>query len=191
MEARLRESLITNRVFSRELRNRADLTDPELRERYSREKEQYRLPERARLREIVVLKPEGEAKLAEARQRATEVAEAARKAGTDFANLASTMSESGTRDKGGDLGEVAKGDLVADIDKAVFNAQNGTIVGPIETKSAWHIILVEQRLPSEVPAFESVKDRLRQDASEETFQRDYKTYIDNLRKDAFIEIHED
>lgn len=191
MEARLRESLITNKVFSRELRNRSDLTDPELRERYSREKEQYRLPERARLREIVVLKPEGEAKLAEARQRATAVAEAARKAGTDFANLASTMSESGTRDKGGDLGEVAKGDLVADIDKAVFNAQNGTIVGPIETKSAWHIILVEQRLPSEVPAFESVKDRLRQDASEETFQRDYKTYIDNLRKDAFIEIHED
>jgi parvulin-like peptidyl-prolyl isomerase len=191
MEARLRESLVTNKVFSRELRNRSDLTDPELRERYNREKEQYRLPERARLRELVILKPEGETKLAEARQRATEVAEAARKAGTDFASLASTMSESGTREKGGDLGEVAKGDLVADIDKAVFNAQNGTIVGPIETKSAWHIILVEQRLPSEVPAFESVKDRLRQDASEETFQRDYKTYIDNLRKDAFIEIHED
>lgn len=191
MEARLRESLITNKVFARELRNRADLSDAELRERYNREKDQYRLPERARLREIVILKPEGEARLPEARQRAAEVAEAARKAGTDFANLASTMSESGTRDKGGDLGEVAKGDLVADIDRAVFNAQNGTIVGPIETKSAWHIILVEQRLPSEVPAFESVKDRLRQDASEETFQRDYKTYIENLRKDAFIEIHEE
>jgi peptidyl-prolyl cis-trans isomerase SurA len=191
MEARLRESLITQKVFARELRNRADLTDAELRDRYNREKDQYRLPERAHLREIVVLKPEGEEKLAEARQRAAEIAEAARKPGTDFASVASTMSESGTREKGGDLGEVAKGDMVADLDKAVFNAQNGAILGPIETKSAFHIILVEQRLPSEVPAFESVKDRLKRDASEETFQRDYQNYIASLRKDAFIQINDE
>ncbi|HVG24774.1 MAG TPA: peptidylprolyl isomerase [Thermoanaerobaculia bacterium] len=191
METRLRETLLTQKVFSRELRNRSEATDAELRERYNKEKEQYRLPERARLREIVILKPEGEAKMAEARQRATEVAEAARKAGADFQNVASTMSESGTRDKGGDLGEVAKGDLVPELDKAVFNAPNGTIIGPLETKSAWHIMLVEQRLPSEVPAFESVKDRLRRDATEETFDRDYKNYIEALRKDAFIEIHQE
>jgi len=191
MEARLRETLVTQKVFSRELRNRADLTDPELRERYNREKERYRLPERAHLREIVVLKPESAAKLEEARTRANEVAEAARKAGTDFATLAKTMSESGSKDKGGDLGEVAKGDLVGALDQAVFNAASGTILGPIETKSAWFIMRVEQRLPSEVPAFESVKEKLRRDADEETFQRDYKAYIDTLRKDAFIEIHED
>lgn len=187
MEARLRDSLITNKVFGRELRNRADLTDPELRERYNREKEQYRLPERAHLREIVILKAEN---LDEARQRASEVAEAVRKADAVFATIATTMSQSGSREKGGDLGEVAKGDLVAELDKAVFAAPSGAILGPVETKSAWHILLVEQRLPSEVPGFESVKDRLRRDAGEETFQRDYKTYIENLRKDAFIEIHE-
>jgi peptidyl-prolyl cis-trans isomerase SurA len=190
MEARLREQLLTQKIFSRELR-RNDLSDAELRERYNREKEQYRLPERAHLREIVILKPEGEAKLAEARQRAAEVAEAARKPGTEFASVASTMSESGTRDKGGDLGEVAKGDLVADLDKAVFSAPAGTVLGPLETKSAWHIILVEQRLPSEVPAFESVKDRFRRDATEETFQRDYQNYIDALRKDAFVQINQE
>ncbi|HEY0370632.1 MAG TPA: peptidyl-prolyl cis-trans isomerase [Thermoanaerobaculia bacterium] len=190
MEARLRDTLITNKVFARELRNRNELSDPDLRDRYNREKEQYRLPERARLREIVVLRPEDASKLAEATQRASEIAEAARKPGSDFANLAMTMSESATRDKAGDLGEVAKGDLVAELDKAIFSAPSGSILGPIETKSAWHIVLVEQRLPSEVPAFESVKDRLRKEASEETFQRDYKTYIENLRKDAYIQINE-
>jgi peptidyl-prolyl cis-trans isomerase SurA len=191
MEVRLRDTLITNKVFARELRNRNELSDPELRDRYNREKEQFRLPERARLREIVILRPEEPAKLAEATQRATEIAEAARKPGSDFANLAMTMSESATRDKAGDLGEVAKGDLVAELDKAIFSAPSGSIIGPVETKSAWHIVLVEQRLPSEVPAFESVKDRLRKDASEETFQRDYKTYIETLRKDAYIQINED
>src|SRR5688572_25239581 len=119
MEARLRETLITNKVFARELRSRSELTDPELRERYNREKERFRLPERAHLREIVVLKPDTAAKMEEARTRANEVALAAKKPGTDFANLASTMSESGSKDKGGDLGEIAKGDLVAELDKAV------------------------------------------------------------------------
>ncbi|MEO8382480.1 MAG: peptidylprolyl isomerase [Acidobacteriota bacterium] len=188
METRLRDSIVTNKVFGRELRNRGDLTDPELRERYNREKERYRLPERAHLREIVILRPDE--KVDEARQKAADVAEAVRKPGADFANIASTMSEAATRDKGGDLGEVAKGDLVAELDKAVFAAPPGAIIGPVESKSAWHIVRVEQRLPSEVPAFESVKDNLRREASEETFQRDYKTYIDTLRKDAFIEINE-
>ena len=190
MELRLRETLITQKVFGRELRSRNELTDPELRERYNREKERFRLPERAHLREIVILKPEA-SKLEEARTRAAEVGEAARKPGTDFANLASTMSESATKDKGGDLGEVAKGDLVAELDQAVFAAAPGTIIGPIETKSAWFLMKVEQRLPSEVPAFESIKEKLRRDVDEETFQRDYRAYIDTLRKDAFIEIHED
>lgn len=191
MEARLRDTLITNKLFSRELRSRGDLTDPELRERYNREKERYRLPERARLREIVILKPEDPLKVDEARQRANDVAAAARLPKADFANVASTMSESGTREKGGDLGEIGRGDLVADLDRAVFNATPGTILGPLETKSAWHIMKVEQRLPSEVPAFESIKDRLRRDAGEETFQRDYRAYIENLRKDAFIQIHQE
>ena len=191
MEARLRDTLITQKLFARELRGREDLSDSELRERYNREKERYRLPERAHLREIVVLKPEDPLKVDEARQRANDVAAAARLPKSEFAKVASTMSESATREQGGDLGEVARGDLVPELDRAVFNATAGSILGPLETKSAWHIIKVEQRLPSEVPAFESIKDRLRRDASEETFQRDYRAYIDNLRKDAFIQIHEE
>ena len=190
MEARLRDTLTTNKVFGKELRSREQLSDAELRDRYNREKDAFRLPERAHLREIVVLKPES-GSIEEARTRAAEIAEAARKPGTDFAALASTMSDAGTKDKGGDLGEVAKGDLVADLDKAVFNAPQGTILGAIETRSAWHIMKVEQRLPSEVPAFDSVKEKLRQDASEETFERDYKAYIETLRKDAYIQINED
>ncbi|HEU4521494.1 MAG TPA: peptidyl-prolyl cis-trans isomerase [Thermoanaerobaculia bacterium] len=190
MEARLRETLITNKVFARELRNRAELDDRELRERYNREKDRYRLPERARLREIVIVKPSDEAAAAAASQRAADIAAQVRAAGADFAQIATTASEAGTKERGGDLGEVARGELLPNLDEAVFNATAGTILGPIETRSGWHILKVEQRLPSEVPAFESVKDRLRRDASEETFQRDLKAYLDNLRKDAFIQIHE-
>ena len=189
MEARLRDTILMNKVFGRELRGREELTDKELRDRYDREKERYRLPERARLREIVILKPEGAMALEQTRQHVQQIAEQARSA-TDFALLAKTTSQAPTKDKGGDLGEVAKGELLPELDKAVFNSQSGAVIGPIEAKTAWHILKVEQRLPSEIPAFESIKDKLRKDASEDARQRDYKAYIEKLRKDAFIQINE-
>ena len=188
MEARLRDTILMNKVFGRELRGREELTDRELRERYDREKEHYRLPERAHLREIVILRPDNAAQVDAARQRANEIAQRAKS--EDFAKLATDLSESGTKAKGGDLGDVARGELLPDLDKAVFNSAAGTVIGPLESKSAWHILKVETRLPSEVPGFDSVKDKLRKDASDDAWQRDYKAYIDRLRKDAFIQINE-
>jgi len=189
MEARMRDTILTNKLFGRELRGREDLTDKELRERYDREKERYRLPERAHLREIIVLRPDNAAQIPAARQRAEELAKQAR-GGADFMLLAKTASEVASKEKGGDLGEVARGELLPDLDKAVFNATAGQVLGPIEAKSAWHILKVEQRLPSEVPAFETLKEKLRKDVSDEAWQRDYKAYIDRLRKDAFIQIND-
>jgi parvulin-like peptidyl-prolyl isomerase len=189
MEVRLRDTLLTNKVFAKELRNREELTDRELRDRYDREKEHYRLPERARLRAIILTKPDDVAAAARATTRADEIARDAR-AAPDFAKYAESVPENARKEKGGDMGEVARGELLPDLDKAVFNSASGAILGPIATKSGWHIIKVEQRLPSEVPAFESVKDKLRKDVSDEAFQRDYKAYIERLRKDAFIQINE-
>lgn len=189
MENRMRDTILTNKLFARELRPREELSDKELRERYDREKEHYRLPERAHLREIVVLRPDNPAQVDAARKRAEDLAKQAR-SGADFALLAKTASEAATKDKGGDLGEVARGELLPELDTAVFNATAGQVIGPIEAKTAWHILKVEQRLPSEVPAFETLKEKLRKDVSEEAWQRDYKAYIDRLRKDAFIQIND-
>ena len=190
MELRLRDTLLTNKVFSRELRSREELTDKELRERYDREREDYRLPERARLREIVLTVPEGAdaATVAETEQKAQTIVSAAR-GGEDFASLVTQHSESPSKDQGGSIGLVAKGELIANLDEAVFAAAPGTVIGPVRTRAGFHIMSVDERLPSEVPAFESIKDRLRTEASEETFQRDYKAYIENLRKEAYVQVN--
>jgi parvulin-like peptidyl-prolyl isomerase len=189
MEARLRDTLLTNKLFGRELRGRDELTDKELRERYDREKDTYRLPERAHLRAIIVTKPDDPAAAERMAARVQQIASDA-KAAPDFAKYAESVPENAMKEKGGDMGDVARGELLPDLDKAVFNSNSGAILGPIATKSGWHIIKVEQRLPSEVPAFESVKDKLRKDVSEESFNRDYKAYIERLRKEAFIQINE-
>jgi len=191
MEARLRETLLTNKVFSRELRSRSELTDKELKARYEREKEQYRLPERAEVREIVITVSEGASGLVavEKKGMADEIAAQVR-GGSDFAALAAQFSDATTKADGGLLGLINKGELIADLDTAIFSAKTGDIVGPIPTQFGYHILKVEKRMEAELPGFEAVKEKLRKDASEETFQRDYKAYVENLRKEAFVVIFE-
>lgn len=187
MEARLRETLLTNKVFGRELRSRSELTDKELKERYEREKEQYRLPERAEVREIVITVPEGASGLVavEKKGMADELAAQVR-GGSNFAELAAQFSDATTKGDGGLLGIIVKGELVAELDTPIFNAKTGDVVGPISTQFGYHILKIEKRMEAELPGFEAVKEKLRQDASEETFQRDYKAYVENLRKEAYI-----
>lgn len=192
MEARLRDTLLTNKVFSRELRSRGEISDRELRQRYDREKEAYRLPERARVREIIVILPPG-GDVAERTRAMAEAEEAATRAraGEPFEALVTEYSDAPSKEQGGVIGLVAKGELLPSLDQAVFAAPAGTIAGPVQTESGYHVMLVEERVPSEIPSFDAVKERLRQEAGEETFQRDYEAYIERLRNEAFVQIHEE
>lgn len=187
MEARLRETLLTQKVFARELRSRADLSDRELRERYENDKERFRRPERAKVREIVIATES--TPISEASARAVQIAARA-KQGEDFAKLAAEFSDAPTKEQGGDLGEVAKGELLTALDQAVFSSQEAGVIGPIQTRAGFHILKIEQRFPSELASFDSVKAQLRKDVGEETFQRDYKAYVEQLRKEAFIQINQ-
>lgn len=81
--------------------------------------------------------------------RANEIAEKVKK-GEDFAALAKQFSEdSKSKDAGGDLGWLAKGQLVVDnnsipeFDEAAFSAKKGDIVGPVKTAVGFEIIKIE------------------------------------------------
>lgn len=74
------------------------------------------------------------------------------KKGEDFAALAKQHStDIKTRDNGGDLGWLAKGQLVLDnnpipeFDEAAFNAKIGEIIGPVKISSGYEIFKVEAR----------------------------------------------
>lgn len=83
--------------------------------------------------------------------RAKEVADKAAK-GEDFAALAKQFSEdTKSREAGGQLGWLAKGQLVVDnnavpeFDEAAFSAKVGEIVGPVKTNAGFEIIKVEDK----------------------------------------------
>jgi peptidyl-prolyl cis-trans isomerase D len=63
--------------------------------------------------------------------------------GTDFATLATQYSlDTGSKDKGGDLGWFGKDKMIAEFSNAAFNMKIGEISPPVQTSSGWHIIQV-------------------------------------------------
>lgn len=83
--------------------------------------------------------------------RAKEIADRAKK-GEDFAALAKEFSEdTKSRDAGGELGWISKGQLVADnqmlpeFDEAAFKASKGEIIGPIKTTPGYEIAKIEDK----------------------------------------------
>lgn len=65
--------------------------------------------------------------------------------GADFADLAREHSTCPSGKQGGDLGEFGPGQMVREFDDVVFNADVGTVQGPVKTQFGYHLLEVLER----------------------------------------------
>lgn len=70
------------------------------------------------------------------------------KNGADFSKLAKQHSTCNSAKRGGELGEIKKGQLVPVIDKLVFSAPENVLQGPIKSKFGYHLLEVKFRIGS-------------------------------------------
>ncbi|MBP3911577.1 MAG: peptidylprolyl isomerase [Niameybacter sp.] len=82
--------------------------------------------------------------------------------GLSFEEAASKYSSCPSRERGGDLGEFGKGQMVPEFENAVFNMKAGEVSAPIQTQFGYHIIKVASVNEGEDAKFEDVKDRVKQ-----------------------------
>lgn len=83
--------------------------------------------------------------------------------GADFNELAREESQDPTAERnGGGLGEISRGQTVPAFEEALFNAEPGELVGPVETEFGFHVIK-----RNEPPSLEQVEDQLREQVREE------------------------
>ena len=65
--------------------------------------------------------------------------------GADFSQVAKKHSTCPSSQKGGDLGEFGKGDMVPEFDQVIFNGELGKVHGPVKTQFGYHLIEITKR----------------------------------------------
>lgn len=85
------------------------------------------------------------------------------KKGEKFAKLAAKSKDPGSKGNGGDLGWNSPATFVKPFSDALVKLQKGKFTTePVQTQFGWHVIELEDVRETKAPAFEEVKNNLRQ-----------------------------
>ncbi|MNB65918.1 Foldase protein PrsA precursor [compost metagenome] len=109
------------------------------------------------------------------------------KEGADFATLAKEKSsDTGSKDKGGDLDFFKKGDMVAEFSDTAFKMKVGEISEPVKTEYGYHIIKVTDHKDAVTPTLENSKDKIRETLITQKISEMSSTWMQDLTKGAKI-----
>ena len=143
------------------------ITQDELQSYYNQHRDQYRVPEQAKVSHILIKTPlpgpDGkvdEKGVAEAQKRAEDILKQL-KAGANFEELAKKYSEDpGSAKEGGSLGWIGKGRTVPEFEKAAFSQPIGKVGDLVKSSYGFHIIRVDARQDAHMKTLEEVKDQI-------------------------------
>lgn len=192
IRARLRQlqrSVLANEVVRRELAEKARLGPGDVEAFYETAKDQFRIPERARLAHIRV--PDEE----RAKALITSLND-----GQDFDSLARTLGQDDPREPGnGPLdGAVVRGrdeapglGRLAGLDEAVFATAPGAVVArPLASAAGWHVLRVLERVPAETPPLDAIRDQVAERLRRQREREAHEAFMQRLYDDYDVVVHE-
>ena len=177
-----------------QLRQRAEISDDDVKVYYQNHIDQYKLEDRAHVAHIL-FKTVGmtDAEAAEVKKKAEDVLNKA-KHGGNFGDLAKQYSEDSTKDKGGDLGWIVRGQTVPEFEAAAFSLPKGSISDLVKTQYGYHIIQVIDRENARTQTLDEVKasiiNQLQTEKAEQLGENISTQISDDLRRGGRVPIDE-
>ncbi len=140
------------------------LAEADLRRQYDANRDNFRTPERVKVRHILVKtleKPKEEDE--KLKKKAEDLLKQIR-GGADFAELARKNSEDTvSAAKGGDLDWVTRGQMVKAFEEASFSLKPKAISDVVKTEFGYHILQVTDKEEARLKPFEEVKESIQKD----------------------------
>lgn len=174
----LKKQIRTQLSISKLFEGQMDLSDAKQKEYFDKNQAKYGTPEQIEVSHILVEKKEDADKIL-----------ADLKGGADFAATAKEKStDPGTKDKGGSLGFVSRGQgLDAAFEEAAFKLGKGEMSGVVQSSFGYHIIKVTDKKEAVTAKFEDKKEEVKKNMVDEEVQTKGQEWMDGLKKDAKIE----
>lgn len=139
-----------------QLRLHANISQDQIRAYYNDHIDRYKQPDRAHVAHILfktVGKTDAESE--EIRKKAEDVLKKA-KSGANFGELAKQYSEDTSKDKGGDLDWIVRGQTVPEFEQAAFTSPIGSVSDLVKTQYGFHIIKVLDRQAARTQTMDEV-----------------------------------
>ena len=154
-----------------QLRLHANIPQDQIRNYYDEHIDRYKMPDRAHVAHILfktVGKTDSEAE--EIRKKAEDVLKKA-KSGANFGDLAKQYSEDTTKERGGDLDWIVRGQTVPEFEQAAFSLPIGSISDVVKTQYGFHIIKVIDRQAARTQTLDEVFPQILGALQEDQAQR--------------------
>ncbi len=182
LRANITKSMTQRMIIQRDIEPKISVSEEQLQEEYEKQKDtEFTKPASVSLQEIAIPDDAGGIVLAR------EIVERAR-ANEDFASLARTHSAAPTADSGGDLGEIAQGDMSPELEAVAFSLSVGEVSDPIRVGEGYRILKVVARTSETVVPFATAKNQIRSVMMASRFKDAYDAYIGEIREGADIEL---
>ncbi len=168
--ARLRESLLINYAGQKVL-SAVKVSDDDVRAYYEENKEKFVQGETVNADHILV----------DSEEKALEVLGKIRSGEIDFGDAAKEYSSCPSRERGGNLGDFSRGQMVPEFDSAVFAMNEGEISEPVKTQFGYHLIKFNSKTESAVMPYEEIAGELRDVVLGEKKREAYERKINQLK----------
>jgi len=177
VRAQVEKEVLVENVVAKKVTEASKISEKDLKEYYEKNPSKFKQPDTVKLRLITSTDE----------KKAQDIL-AKIKAGEDFGDIAYKMSEDPYRVKGGDIGYMHKGRMLAEIEEAAFKLKVGEVSDIVKVENAWFIIKLEDKKPEHMVAFEEIKAELKKELEKNRIQELKEAWITDLRAKAKIEV---
>jgi len=187
-KADLRRQLLRMRAVNQLVAPKVTITEEDIKAKYDQQQRRADSVTAVKLSHILFKLPEHptEQQLADAKERAAKAMERI-KGGEEFGKVAGEISEDdGTKASGGELGWFQRGST--EWDAVVFSADKGEVRGPVVGSQGMHVFLITDVKKTEIKPYADMKEQLSREIRRREMDKQTQTWLEELRKKAYIDI---
>jgi foldase protein PrsA len=169
---RVKLDALSNKLRGKIVKGKDQVADKDIQAYYNKNKSRFAQPERRDLR-IVLTKDKAKA----------DTAKSALQSGQSWKSVAKKYSiDQASKNQGGVLLAVAKGQQEKALDTAVFAASKGKLTGPVKTQFGYYVFQVTKVTPASQQTLDQAKPTIKQLLASQNQQKALDAFVKDFRK---------